>query len=205
MASDIRRRIGPSGSHGGQRGEITALLAGVREGDDAAEDALFANVYEELRVLAHARLRSERRDLTLGTTSLVHEAYLKLLPLDGVDWQDRSHFFATAARAMRRVLIDRARTVRRAKRGGAVRPLRLDEAGARPIDPVGASADELIALDQALDRLDSMSERQRKVVELRFFAGLTLRETADVLGVGVNTVKRDWSSARLWLNRELAS
>jgi RNA polymerase sigma factor (TIGR02999 family) len=193
---------GPTGPS--DRGDITRLLSRVGHGDEDARESLFDRVYEELRMLAHARLRSENRDATLSTTGLVHEAYLKLAPIDSIDWQDRTHFFATAARAMRRILIDRARAATRLKRGGAERASAADVAADAVADPVAMSADELLALDDALERLGSLSERQLKVVELRFFAGLSIPETADVLGVAVNTVKRDWSTARVWLNRELA-
>jgi RNA polymerase sigma factor (TIGR02999 family) len=200
MSSDIPPEVGPS-----RPGEITELLGQVARGDGAAEEPLFETVYEELRALAHARLRSERRDVTLSTTGLVHEAYLKLVPIDRIPWKDRSHFFATAARAMRRILIDRARAASRLKRGGPAggTPAAYG-AGGRVADPVTLSADDLLALDQALDRLGELSDRQQSVVELRFFAGLSIPEAADVLGVAVNTVKRDWSTARAWLNRELA-
>jgi RNA polymerase sigma factor (TIGR02999 family) len=195
--SDVRPETGPSSD-----GDITRLLGEVAGGDATAEASLFDRVYHELHALAHARLRMERRDATLSTTGLIHEAYLKLLPLDGVDWQDRAHFFATASRAMRRVLIDRARAASRLKRGGGQRPVSGVEHD--PPDAVALSADDLLALDEALERLGSLSSRQLRVVELRFFAGLSITEIAEVLGVAANTVKRDWSTARVWLNRELA-
>jgi RNA polymerase sigma factor (TIGR02999 family) len=186
-------------------GPVTDLLAQVRRGDAAATEPLFQLVYEELRALAHARLCAEGHDVTLGTTGLVHEAYLKLMPLEEIEWQDRTHFFATAARAMRRILIDRARRARRLKRGGGSRPLTWVEGAAEPaFDPVAVGAEDLLALDEALDRLGALSPRQLRVVELRFFADLSIPETADALDVAVNTVKRDWSTARAWLNRELA-
>jgi RNA polymerase sigma factor (TIGR02999 family) len=194
----------PPESAGSSRGDITRLLSRVTRGDAGAEEALFDGVYHELRTLAHARLRRERADATLSTTGLVHEAYLKLVPIDSIDWQDRTHFFATAARAMRRVLIDRARAATRLKRGGEGRAAKSEVSAETVADPVAMSADELLALDEALERLGSLSERQLRVVELRFFAGLSIPETADVLGVGLNTVKRDWSTARVWLNRELS-
>ncbi|HUF68698.1 MAG TPA: sigma-70 family RNA polymerase sigma factor [Longimicrobiales bacterium] len=187
-------------------GEITELLGELRRGNEDAREPLFDGIYEELRILAHSRLRSERGDITLSTTALVHEAYLKLVPIESIEWRDRSHFFATAARAMRRILIDRARTARRQKRGGGERPVTLDEAGvSRVAEPLEMNGEALLALDEALGRLGNMSPRQLRVVELRFFAGLSIPETADALGVAVNTVKRDWSTARAWLNRELAT
>lgn len=185
-------------------GPITALLRDVQRGSEAAEGALFDLVYEELKVLARARLRSEGPEVSLCTTGLVHEAYLKLLPIEAIDWRDRTHFFATAARAMRRILIDRARGAARLKRGGGRRPVALSEAGSNALpDPIAADADDLLALDEALDRLGALSPRQLRVVELRFFADLSVPETAEVLDVAVNTVKRDWTTARVWLNREL--
>jgi len=194
-------------AQGGPRGDITELLVELRRGNEQAREPLFDCIYDELRVLARSRLRSERRDITLSTTALVHEAYLRLVPIENIEWRDRSHFFATAARAMRRVLIDRARSARRLKRSGNDRAVGLDDAGRDIVagSVLESNNDALLALDEALDRLGRMSPRQLRVVELRFFAGLSLTETADVLSVGVNTVKRDWSSARAWLNRELTA
>ena len=186
-------------------GEITALLTELGRGNEQAREPLFETIYDELCVLARSRLRNERRDITLNTTELVHEAYLKLVPIESIEWRDRSHFFATAARAMRRILIDRARSASREKRGGGDRPVGLDEAGgSRVTEPLDMSADALLALEEALGRLGNVSPRQLGVVELRFFAGLSVPETAEVLGIAVNTVKRDWTTARAWLNRELA-
>jgi RNA polymerase sigma factor (TIGR02999 family) len=185
---------------------VTALLGELSRGNEAARELVYETVYEELRALAQSRLRLERGDLTLGTTALVHEAYLRLVPLENLDWPSRSHFFGVAARAMRRVLIDHARTARRLKRGGGRRPVSMDDVpGGALAESVALDADDLLALDEALDRLGALSERQRQVVELRFFAGLSLEEVADVLSVGLSTVKRDWSTARAWLNRELAA
>jgi RNA polymerase sigma factor (TIGR02999 family) len=200
MSSDIGLRTGPSG-----RGEITELLVEIGRGNEQAREPLFETVYDELRALAHARLRSESRDVTLSTTGLVHEAYLRLMPIERIDWQGRSHFFATAARAMRRILVDRARAARRQKRAGPPAGVSAPGGTGEPVaDLVELGADELLALDEALDRLGALHVRQLRVVELRFFAGLSVPETADVLGVAPNTVKRDWSTARAWLNRELA-
>lgn len=186
------------------RDEITALLVELVEGQEGVWDELMAKVYEELRHLAHRRLRLERPGHTLNTTALVHEAYLKLVNLDHLEWQNRAQFFAIAAQAMRRILVDYAKTAKRLKRGGGRQPISLDEQGEDHLPAISdEDADALIALDDALTRLGLVSERQRQVVELRFFSGLTIRETAEVLGVGLNTVKRDWSTARAWLNREL--
>jgi len=186
--------------------EITALLAELAEGKTEVWDELMARVYDELRRLARGRLRYERRGHTFSTTALVHEAYLKLVDLDHIQWENRAQFFAVASTAMRHILIDHARTAKRLRRGGGRETISLDE---RVEDRVPAisnqDADDLLALDAALDRLGAVHERQQQVVELRFFGGLTIQETADVLGVGLNTVKRDWSTARSWLNRELSS
>jgi RNA polymerase sigma factor (TIGR02999 family) len=204
MASTRPSVIHASPTPGPHAGPITELLARVGEGDAAARNFLMERVYDELRTLAHAHLRAERRNVTLSTTGLVHEAYLKLAPLESVGWQDRRHFFATAARAMRRILIDRARTARRLKRGAGERAMPLEGAPRGDLaEPARLPADELLALDEALTRLGALSPRQLDVVELRFFAGMSVPEAADVLGVAVNTVKRDWRTARLWLNREL--
>lgn len=186
------------------REEITALLIELSEGREEVWDELMAKVYDELHRLAHGRLRMERPGHTLNTTALVHEVYLKLVNLDHLQWHNRAQFFAIAAQAMRRILIDHAKAARRLKRGGAHQPVSLDEQDEAGIpalteEDVGV----LLALDDALTRLGRVSERQQRVVELRFFSGLTIAETASVLGVGVNTVKRDWSTARAWLNREL--
>jgi len=201
-----RRRPGADRSTGASPGDLTTLLGELRRGSEAARELVYEAVYEELRSLAHARLRFERRDLTLGTTALVHEAYLRLAPLEHLDWRDRSHFFCVASRAMRRILVDHARTARRLKRGGGRRPVRLDDLPRGTLaEAVALDADDVLALDEALARLGARSDRQRQVVELRFFAGLGIEETADVLGVSLTTVKRDWSTARIWLNRELTS
>jgi RNA polymerase sigma factor (TIGR02999 family) len=203
MSHDAHNGSGPVSRP--QRSDVTALLAELGRGNDAAGDVLFERIYDELRLLAKSRLRLESSEITLGTTELVHEAYLRLVPLDGVEWRDRSHFFATAARAMRRILIDHARTAKRLKRGGSARPVALGDDASAVSTPFAQSADALLELDEALGRLGELSTRQLRVVELRFFAGLSVPETAEVLGVAVNTVKRDWSTARAWLNRELAA
>lgn len=179
---------------------VTALLAEASAGRREALDRLIPIVYEELRQVAHRRLREERPDHTLNTTALVHEAYLKLVDIKRVEWRDRVHFFGVAASAMRRILIDHARTRNRAKRGGPQQTqVPLDAALA-----VSEDQDEhLIALDDALARLEAENARHGRVVECRFFAGLTLEETAEVLGTSLATVKRDWVFCRAWLNREL--
>jgi len=179
--------------------DVTALLVRLSNGEEAALDRLLPAVYDELRRIAHNQLRGERADHTLRTTELVHEAYEKLVEHNAVDWQDRQHFFAVAARAMRQVLVDHARKKTAAKRGG--------DAPEMPLDDVTllqeTKTEDLIALDDALNRLAAQDERAAKVVECRFFGGYTIAETADVLDVSRSTVKRDWRGARAWLNREL--
>jgi RNA polymerase sigma factor (TIGR02999 family) len=157
-------------------------------------------VYHELRRIAHAQLRGERPGHTLNTTALVHEAYLKLVGVDRVEWRDRAHFYATAAGAMRRILIDYARARKRVKRGGEdTVQVPLVEA----LDVAVERSEDLLALDEALTRLETQNQRQGRVVECRCFAGLSVEETAAALGISPATVKRDWDFSRAWLNREL--
>ena len=177
---------------------VTNLLRAWRRGDPAAFDRLTPLVYDELRRRAAHYARGERRSHTLRPTALVHEAYLRLVQLDRVDWQDRNHFFALAARQMRRILIDAARARRYQKRGGDVLNVTLDEALA-----VSERGPDLIALDDALCLLAEKDERKARVVEMRFFAGLTNEEIASALGISTDTVTRDWRLAKLWLKREL--
>jgi RNA polymerase sigma factor (TIGR02999 family) len=179
--------------------EVTGLLRQLSQGRRDVLDRLVPIVYQELRQIAHAQLRRERPGHTLGTTGLVHEAYLKLINFEQVEWLDRAHFLATAARLMRRILIDYARGRQRAKRGGNAVHVPLAEA----LDVPLAQPDDLIDLDEALTRLEQLSERQARVVEYRCFGGLSVEETAAVLGVSAATVKRDWAFSRAWLNREL--
>jgi RNA polymerase sigma factor (TIGR02999 family) len=175
--------------------EVTALILEARSGSRDALERLFPLVYDELRGVAHRALRHERESHTLSTTALVHEAYLKLVDQEGANWKDRVHFLALSAMAMRRILVDYARRQKRLKRGGERRPVTFD--GAMIL--ADQRADELIALDQALSELGTMSERLSRVVECRFFAGLTTEETAAVLQVTSRTVERDWQKARAWL------
>jgi RNA polymerase sigma factor (TIGR02999 family) len=178
--------------------ETTLLLRAARGGDRGAFDALFERVYGELRRLAR-HVRRDRAGETLCTTALVHEAYLKLVPSARLDWQDRAHFLAVAARAMRQVLVNAAEQRLSEKRGGGKWAVTLDDAAeAAPV-----RAEEVLALSGAIDRLAALDERQARVVEHRFFAGLTTEETAAVLGVSEPTVQRDWRAARAWLAREL--
>ena len=179
--------------------DITALLVDLQAGNRTVVNALLPHVYDELRALARRQLRGERAGHTLNTTALVHEAYLKLVRQDGVDWQNRTHFYGVAAIAMRRLLINYAKKRLAEKRGGGV-PLASFEEGT-----VGreARSEEVLALDEALDRLAAFNERQSKVVTMWFFGGLTHEEIAEVLGVSVPTVRRDWRIAKAWLTREL--
>jgi len=184
---------GPEDEH-----EVTALLRAASAGDDVAFDRAFSRVYDELHHLAR-RVRGGQASDTLGATALVHEAYLKLLPSAGTAWEGRRHFLRVAARAMRQVLVGAARERLAAKRGGGEFSVTLDEAAhAAPM-----RAEELIALDEALVELAVLDDRQARVVELRWFAGLTAEETADVLGVSEPTVRRDWRAARAWLGVRL--
>jgi len=164
-------------------------------------EELFPLVYNELRRIAARKLRSERDGHTLSTTALVHEAWLELSKLNRIEWQNRAHFLAVAAQAMRRILIDYAAARRRQKRGGGQPIESLDQHDAMAI--AHERGDELVALDGALDRLAAMNARQAKVVECRFYGGMSVEETAEALGVSPATVKREWAVARAWLNREL--
>jgi RNA polymerase sigma factor (TIGR02999 family) len=181
--------------------DVTQLLERLCQGEAQVLDRLFPLVYAELRRMAHRQLYHERRGHTLATTALVHEAYLKLVkhPPE-VSWQGRAHFFAVAARAMRQVLVNYAKARGRLKRGGGASTLSLEEADLT----AEVRAEELIALDEALGRLEEMNERQSRVIECRYFAGLTIEETAAVLSVSAATVKRDWTAARLWLYQEMS-
>ncbi len=182
-----------------QQTGITALLKDLEGGDPSAVDALLPMLYDELRSLAHAQLRRERQGHTLATTALVHEAYLKLVQQNDVNWKNRAHFLSIAALAMRRILVNYANARLAKKRGGREPIVTLDEGQvARPV-----RAEELVALDEALDRLGRIDERQCKTVTYRFFGGLTQQEIAEVLGVSVPTVRRDWRLARAWLSREV--
>jgi RNA polymerase sigma factor (TIGR02999 family) len=182
-----------------QQGDITRLLAEVGPGARDALDRLLPLVYQELQRIAQRRLRNERGDHTLATNDLVHEAYLKLVGLDRIDWKSSAHFFALAAQAMRRILVDHAVRRKAQKRGGEQRRISLDEVSL----PVEQSATDLIELDAALERLAVLEERQSRVVECRYFAGMSIEETAVALGVSPATIKRDWTLARAWLHREL--
>lgn len=179
--------------------EVTQLLMDLSGGNRAAVDLLVPLVYEELQVLARRHLRGERAAHTLNTTALVHEAYLKLVAQQGVSWQNRAHFFAIAAQAMRRILINYAKSRTAEKRGGGQPFAIFDERAIMP----EARAEELLALDEALAALTKLNARQSQVVEYHFFGGLTHEEIAEVLAVSVPTVRRDWRLARAWLSRQL--
>ena len=179
--------------------DITALLLDLQGGNRTVVDALLPHVYDELRALARRQLRGERAGHTLNTTALVHEAYLKLVRQDQVNWQNRAHFYGVAALAMRRLLINYARKRLAQKHGGGA-PLATFEEGSVAR---AARSEELLALDEALDRLVAFNDRQSQVVTMWFFGGLTQEEIAEVLGVSVPTVRRDWRIAKAWLTREL--
>lgn len=181
--------------------EVTRLLQQWRTGDAAALEALTPLVYGELRRLAERQMRCERPDHTLQATALVHEAYLRLAGPASPDWQDRAHFFAVAARLMRRILVDHARARRFAKRGGGAVRVSLDEAAALWEERAG----DLVALDEALERLGALDPLGQRIVELRFFGGLSVEESAEALGVSPAAVKRGWRSARAWLHAELSA
>jgi RNA polymerase sigma-70 factor (ECF subfamily) len=181
------------------KNEVSQLLVDWRSGDRAALDKLIPLVHQELRRLARHYLRGERIDHTLQPTALVNEAYLRLIDYRDIQWQNRAHFFAVAAQLMRRILVDHARSRNYAKRGGAQQKLSLSKA-----DRFANKPDvDLMALDDALQTLAAMNEQQSRLVELRFFGGLTIEETAEVHGVSHATVERDWAVARAWLRREI--
>jgi RNA polymerase sigma factor (TIGR02999 family) len=175
------------------------LLHASVGGTKSALDAIFSAVYDELRRVAHRQLQAERAGHTLSTTALVHEAYVKLVGLERIEYRNRAHFFAIAARAMRQVLVSYAISRRTEKRGGGCAPITLgDDIGAAPAD-----TEALIELDDALQRLSAVDVRQCQVVECRFFGGMSIEDTAVALGISTATAKRDWTTARAWLNREL--
>jgi RNA polymerase sigma-70 factor (ECF subfamily) len=179
--------------------EVTQLLVAWSNGDKAALEQLTPLVYQELHRLADGYMAAERPGHPLQATALVNEAYLRLIDWKQVEWQNRAHFFGVAAQLMRRVLVDVARARRRAKRGGADLHLSLSDV----VETPSPQAADLTALDDALNTLETLDARQSRVVELRFFGGLTLDETAHVLNVSVGTIRRDWSLAQAWLYREL--
>jgi RNA polymerase sigma-70 factor, ECF subfamily len=180
--------------------EVSQLLRAWSDGDKTAFDKLMPLVYGELRQMAKRYMDRQPTGHTLQTTALIHEAYLRLVGQSEVQWQNRAHFFGVAARAMRHILVDYARNRQAAKRGGAVQQVTLDEAATVSAE----QAAELVALDDALESLAAFDRRKSQVVELRYFGGLTVEETAEVLQVSPGTVARDWRLARTWLLRELS-
>ncbi len=179
---------------------MTQLLVSWSEGDESALDRLTPLVYDELRRLAGRYLRNERPGHTLQSTDLVHEAYLRMVDQQSVRWQNRAHFFGIAAQMIRRILVDHARRRHALKRGADAVKLSLDEA----IAASGQRDFDLVALDEALENLAKLDPQQSRVVELRFFAGLSIEETAEVLSISPATVKRDWTTAKAWLYRDLS-
>ena len=179
--------------------EITQLLQQWTDGNEEASEKLLPLLYAELRRMAQRYMRQERPDHTLQTTALINEAYLRLVDWRNVRWQNRAHFFAVCAQVMRRILVDFARSRKYLKRGAGLHLLSLDEVPEVSLH----RASEIIALDDALQRLAEIDPRKSRIVELRFFAGLTIEETAEVLGISEATVKRDWLVAKAWLRREM--
>ena len=182
-------------------GEVTRLLERVGKGERAASEELLPLLYDELRKLARSRLARERPGVTLQPTALVHEAYLRLVGDAGATWEHRGHFFAAAAEAMRRILIERARRAARVRHGGELRRATLPE----DLESGAPAAEDLLAVDEALARLERKDERMAQVVKLRYFADLSVEETAEATGLSVRTVTRLWTAARAWLARELGS
>ncbi len=182
-------------------GEITRLLTEWSGGNESALDRLLPLVYDELRRTASSYMRREKSHHILQTTALVHEAYLRLVKRRNVPWQTRAQFFALAAQVMRHILVDYARGVRRAKRGGGVQPTQLDDVAVLSDD----RAEELLAVDCALERLTAMDPRKGRIIELRYFGGMSVDETAEALKVSPATVAREWRMAKAWLHREITT
>ena len=183
------------------RHDVTQLLEAISDGDSSATDRLLPLVYDELRNLAELRMKNEPPGHTLQATALVHEAYLRLVGNRDEDWDNRGHFFSAAARCMRRILVERARKHARIKHGGGRHRVEFNE----ELVVVEAPSEDLIALDEALDGLEALDKRKSDVVMLRYFAGLTVDETARVVGVSPATVKNDWNFAKAWLYHEVCS
>jgi RNA polymerase sigma factor (TIGR02999 family) len=181
--------------------KITELLQAHASGENGALDRLIPLVYDEMQEMAHHRLLGERAGHTLNTTALVHEAYLKLIDFNRINWQNRSHFYGIASQVMRNILVDYAVKRQAQKRGGKQQRVTLGEADA----VTEMNIHELLSLHDALEQLEEIDERQVRVVECRFFGGLTIEETANALGISTATVSRDWKMARAWLNRELST
>jgi RNA polymerase sigma factor (TIGR02999 family) len=186
---------------GMESNDVTQLLKAWSEGDQGALERLTPKVYLELRRMAAKYMRNERVGHTLQATALVHEVFLRLVDVDSVSWQDRAHFFAVSANIMRRILVDRARAKGMAKRGGGTIQANLDDV---PEVASGSRDREMVAIDEALDALAQIDPRKAKVIELRFFGGLSVEETAEVLKISPQSVLRDWKMARAWLMAEIA-
>lgn len=181
--------------------DITRILEAIDAGDSSAPERLLPVVYNELRRLAHGYMKNERSDHTLQATALVHEAYIQLVDWKNVSWQNRAHFFAAAAQMMRKILVDHAREKKAQKRGGGMRTIALDEAVSFP----HSNDLDIVSVDDALVDLASFDPQQARIVELRFFGGLTIEETAHALGISESTVKRDWQIAKAWLYNRIAN
>jgi len=180
--------------------DVTTILKLASDGDDSAVRRLLPLVYDELRALAESYLKQERPDHTLQATALVHEAYMRLIKQEDVEWQNRAHFFGVAAQAIRRILVDHARHHQRVKRGGQRQRVQLED-GVALLDESGL---DLLALDEAMNKLAEFNERAARVVELRFFGGLSRQEVGEFLSISLRTVADDWRLARAWLRRELS-
>jgi RNA polymerase sigma-70 factor, ECF subfamily len=185
----------------GQRGNVTLLLHRLKEGHSEAGESLVALVYPELHRMAAARMRGERRGHTLQPTALVNEAYMRLVDQTRVDWQDRAHFYAVAARTMRRVLVDYARQRIAGKRGSGQEKLNIDWI---EIEATPEKVDEMLVIDEALTRLQEFDPQQASIIEMRYFAGMSVGETAVALRISARTVDREWALAKAWLARELS-
>jgi RNA polymerase sigma factor (TIGR02999 family) len=194
MKKTVGQTVDPSAE------EITDLLLDWGRGEKAALDRVIPMVYEELRRLAHRQMRRERAGDTLQTTALINEAYLRLVDYARMRPRDRAHFYAIAAQAMRRILIERARSRHSAKRGSGAQRLSLDEVG----NVSDERSADLVALDEALTNLAAIDPRKAQIVELKYFGGMTIEEAANVLGVSTPTVERDWHTAKIWLHREIS-
>lgn len=177
---------------------VTQILKAIQSGDETATDQLFALVYQDLRRIARAKMAHEKPGQTLQPTALVHEAYLRLVGSENLAWNSRSHFFSAAAEAMRRILIERARRKARLKHGGGHQRITLDDVSGDEPDP-----EELLKIDEILKRLEARDSEMSQVVKLRYFAGLTVKETANALNISPRTVNRHWLAARIWMQREM--
>ena len=185
--------------------DVTELLRGWSAGDRSAGEQLIAAVYTELHRQAGRAMRREGDDHTLQTTALVHEAYIRLVDQRRVEWRNRAHFFGVAAQLMRRILVDHARRRHAGKRGSGQRHVSLDDVEVAPEGSTGPGGLDVLALDELLERLTAMDEGQARIVELRYFGGLSIEETAEVMEVSPATIKREWAVARAWLRRELTA